>query len=417
MTTTPSFPRKRAASDSRMAVQSSGFVRLGDCCKFYSGGTPAKGTAQYWNGDIPWFSPKDIKTFDLCVAQDRISKLAIAESATQLIMPGTILVVGRSGVLAHTLPVGIVRQPSTFNQDIKAIVPSDAFDPEFVALYLRAKQPHVLADGVKRGPTVHSLVANFLEDLEIPTLQLPEQRHIAARLKAQLAEVDTARQAAQAQVREAGLLRQRLLRQTFDALHDAPRKVLGEWAKTTSGSTPPRGDKRYWSPAEIPWVKTGEVAFAPISTTEEAISRQALEECSLTLLPPQSVLIAMIGQGKTRGQSAILQIEAVTNQNCFAILPNDSWDATFLYHWLMASYKDLRELSASRGGSQSALNGALLNALEIPAPDIDTQRHLVTRLQAQLAQADAIAHAAAAQLAEIERLPQRLLAKAFAAPA
>ena len=247
----------------------------------------------------------------------------------------------------------------------------------------------------------------------VPWVPRANQRRIAARLKAQLAEVDTARQAAQVQVREAGLLRQRLLRQTFDALHDVPRKVLGEWAHTTSGSTPPRGDKRYWSPAEVPWVKTGEVAFAPITATEEAISRQALAECSLTLLPPQSVLIAMIGQGKTRGQSAILQIEAVTNQNCFAILPNDSWDATFLYHWLMASYKDLRELSASRGGSQSALNGALLNALEIPAPDIDTQRHLVSRLQAKLAQADAIAHAAAAQLAEIERLPQRLLAQAF----
>lgn len=286
-------------------------------------------------------------------------------------------------------------------------------DSEFLSLWIRLQAKAGTFEDQNAKTTIAHLPLVRLEQLQVPALPIIEQRRIAARLKAQLAEVDTARQAAQAQVRDAGLLRQRLLRQTFDALADGPHKVLGEWAKTTSGSTPSRDDKRYWSPTEIPWVKTGEVAFAPITATEESISKQALAECSLTLLPPQSVLIAMIGQGKTRGQSAILQIEAVTNQNCFAILPNDSWDATFLYHWLMASYKDLRELSASRGGSQSALNGALLNALEIPAPDIDTQRHLVTRLQSQLVQADAIARAAAAQLAQIERLPQRLLAQAF----
>lgn len=255
------------------------------------------------------------------------------------------------------------------------------------------------------------------EDAYKQLIRLPEtkdeQRQIAARLKAQLAEVETARQAAQVQVRDAELLRQRLLRQTFATLHDAPCKVLGGWARTTSGTTPSRGDKGYWSPAEIPWVKTGEVAFAPVAHTEESISRQALAECSLTLLPPRTVLVAMIGQGKTRGQSAILEIEATTNQNCFAILPNETWDEEFMHHWLMASYEDLRELSASRGGSQSALNGALLNALEIPTPDVDDQRRLVTHLKIQLAEAAAIAQAAAAQLAEIERLPQRLLAQVF----
>jgi type I restriction enzyme S subunit len=240
-----------------------------------------------------------------------------------------------------------------------------------------------------------------------------DQRQIAARLKAQLAEVETARQAAQVQLRDADFLRQRLLRQTFDALADGPHKVLGEWASTTSGSTPSRGDKRYWSPAEIPWVKTGEVAFAPIFRTEEAISKQALAECSLTLLPPQAVLIAMYGQGKTRGQSAILEIEATTNQACFAILPNDTWEADFLHHWLMASYVDLRSLSDGRGGNQANLNGGLLNALEIPAPNIDDQRRIVAQLKQQLAAADALRTALEQQLRDLDALPQRILALAF----
>lgn len=260
---------------------------------------------------------------------------------------------------------------------------------------------------------MRNIAQGVIASIPIDLPSLDEQLRVATRLKAQLAEVETARQAAQVQVRDANLLRQRLLRQAFDDLRDVPHKVLGEWASTTSGSTPSRGDKRYWSPAEIPWVKTGEVAFAPIAATEESISRRALAECSLTLLPPKSVLIAMYGQGKTRGQSALLEIEAATNQACFAILPNETWDADFMHHWLMASYDDLRGLSDGRGGNQANLNGGLLNALEIPAPDVDEQRRIVARLRAQLAEADSVAQAASAQLADIERLPQRLLARAF----
>ena len=190
-------------------------MRLSDCCDFYSGGTPEKHKAEYWKGNIPWFSPKDIKTFDLTSAQDFISESAVRESATRLIESGTILVVGRSGVLAHTLPVGIVRQRSAFNQDIKALAPKAGHDADFIALYLRARQQEVLGDGVKRGPTVHSLISNFLEALEVPNLPFPEQRRIAARLKAQLAEVETARQAATAQLAEIERLPQRLLAQAF----------------------------------------------------------------------------------------------------------------------------------------------------------------------------------------------------------
>lgn len=302
---------------------------------------------------------------------------------------------------------------------ISRLVPKrSAVDPQYLIYALTCWHVLGVTEKFQTATTgIRNLqIKQYLEhEIQLPSL--PEQVRIAASLKAQLAEVETARQAAQRQVREAGLLRSRLIEQAFDALEDVPHKKLGEWAKTTSGSTPARGDKRYWSPAEIPWVKTGEVAFAPIMATEEHVSRQALAECSLTLLPIGSVLIAMYGQGKTRGQSAVLGVEATTNQACFAILPNDTWDPEFMQYWLMASYEDLRELSDGRGGNQANLNGALLNALDIPAPEIDDQHRIVTRLKSQLAEADAIAQAAAAQLAEIERLPQRLLAQAFAAAA
>lgn len=253
---------------------------------------------------------------------------------------------------------------------------------------------------------IAGLIISWPEDKE-------KQRQIAARLKAQLAEVEVARQAAQCALSDTRLLRVRMLKAFFAELDAAPKKRLGDYAETTSGSTPSRGNKQYWQPGEIAWVKTGEVAFAPITATEEAISKLALAECSLTLLPPKTILIAMYGQGKTRGQSAVLEIPATTNQACFAILPNETWEPDFLHLWLKASYQDLRDLSENRGGNQANLNGALLNALEVPAPSKTEQQHMVARIQAAMTEIDALENSSKATLEDINRLPNRVLAQAF----
>ncbi|MET4631216.1 restriction endonuclease S subunit [Bradyrhizobium sp. I1.8.5] len=240
-----------------------------------------------------------------------------------------------------------------------------------------------------------------------------EQSNIVATLKAQLAAAETARQAARMLLQDAAALRARVLREALTRHASAPRKVLGEHAHTTSGSTPSRSDKRYWQRGEIPWVKTSEVAFAPIKATEELVSRLALADCSLTLLPPKTVLVAMYGQGKTRGQSAILEIEAATNQACFAILPNETWEPEFLYFWLMSSYQNLRNLSDDRGGNQANLNGALLNALEIPTPASADQHETVLRIKAAFREIDALASASKMMRDDLDKLPPRILAQAF----
>jgi type I restriction enzyme S subunit len=248
---------------------------------------------------------------------------------------------------------------------------------------------------------------------EIPSAGVDQQRQIAARLQAQLAEVETARQAAQVQLSDTRLLRARMLKAFFAELDTAPKEKLGEHAKTTSGSTPSRSNRQYWQHAEIARVQTGEVAFAPITATEEAISKLALAECSLTLLSPKIILIAIIGQGKTRGQSAILEIPATTNQNCFAIMPNDTWEPDCLYLWLKSSYQDLRDLSEDRGGNQANLNGALLKALEVPAPSKPEQQHIVARMQAAMTEIDAIEQSSKVARDDIHRLPNCILAQTF----
>jgi type I restriction enzyme S subunit len=245
-----------------------------------------------------------------------------------------------------------------------------------------------------------------------PTTKKAQQR-IAAQLRVRLTEVAVAQQAAETQTHDWMLLRQRVLRDALATLKDAPRKKLGEHAPTSSGTTPSRGSKRYWEPGEIPWVKTGEIVFAPIYETEESISSLALKECSLALLPRRTVLIAMYGQGKTRGQSAVLEIPAAINQACFAILPNKTWDSDFLFYWFLANYQELRSLSDDRGGNQANLNGALLKALEIPAPDIQKQLKISRLIKAALIELDLLQIANKTILFDLRRLPQSLLSQAF----
>jgi len=289
----------------------------------------------------------------------------------------------------------------------------EELDPSYLFCYVQSRTFIGPLVDLTKGALYPAVTDKQVLAQTIPWVPVEEQRRIAARLKAQLAEVETARQAAQAQEQDIALLRCRLLNDVFASLDDAPLRVLGDHASTTSGTTPSRGNSLYWEPAEIPWVKTGEVAFAPITQTEEAASKLALAECSLTLLPPKTVLVAMYGQGKTRGQSGILEIAATTNQACFAILPNETWEPEFLYYWLVASYQDLRDLSEDRGGNQANLNGALLKALEIPAPEKSQQQQIVHRIKTALAELDALDAANKALRVDLEQLPQRLLAQAF----
>lgn len=188
-----------------------------------------------------------------------------------------------------------------------------------------------------------------------------------------------------------------------------PLKVLGENAVTTSGVTPSRDNSMFWQPPEIPWVKTGEVNFSPIVEVGEAISKRALADCSLMLLPPKTVLVAITGEGRTRGRSAVLELQGTTNQHCFAILPNDTWDADFLQLWLRSQYSNLRKLSSGRGGSRSALSGAQLNALKVPAPDKTEQRRIVRRVKTQLVEAEAACQAAQFQLREVGQLADAIV--------
>lgn len=287
-------------------------------------------------------------------------------------------------------------------------------DREFLAFLLRTERVVSAAMSEKTGSRMPRADMDALLDVEvfIPESEA-QQRIISGRLRVQLATVEQARQAAEVQLRDTRLLCACMFRAFFAEVDEAPKKRLGDYAHITSGVTPARDNSSYWQPAEVAWVKTGEIGFSPITSVKESISKKAMTECSLTLLPPKTVLIAITGEGKTRGRSAVLEISATTNQHSVAVLPNETWDANFLQLWMQSSYHDLRELSEGRGGSRSALSGAQIKALKVPAPGKIEQQHIVARFQAAMTEIDAIENSSKAAVEDINRLPNRLLAQAF----
>ncbi|WP_128916155.1 restriction endonuclease subunit S [Bradyrhizobium nanningense] len=153
-------------------------VALGEIVEIRGGGTPSKSNPAFWNGDIPWVSPKDMKRWDIDDAEDKITSEAIEKSATNVIPPNAILVVNRSGILKHTLPVGITRREVAINQDLKALICGQRAHPDYVAHILKAAEPIVLK--WVRATTADNFSTENLGSLEIPLPRLDEQRRIAA---------------------------------------------------------------------------------------------------------------------------------------------------------------------------------------------------------------------------------------------
>jgi type I restriction enzyme S subunit len=288
-------------------------VKLGDVAQTASGGTPSRGNRSYYGGDIPWIKSGELPDGEIVFVEESITQAALDNSSAKLVPEGT-LVIAMYGATVGKL--GILTFPAATNQAVCAITPTDKLDRNFLFYWLLQIRPSLLEKSF--GGAQPNISQTLIRNLEIPDIGISDQRRIAARLKAQLAEVETAHQAAEVQLADAKLLQARMLDSIFSVLDSAPRKRIGDEAETTSGTTPARGQKTFWEPAEIPWVKTGEIAFVPITRTEEFVSKKALKECSLRLLPKKTVLVAMYGQGKTRGQSALLE---VTQRNVGAGVP------------------------------------------------------------------------------------------------
>ena len=154
-------------------------------------------------------------------------------------------------------------------------------------------------------------------------------------------------------------------------------KKLGEIAKCYSGATPKTNISNYWDNGTIPWMNSGEVNLGRVFQTEKKITQLGYDSCSTKMVPPHTVVVALAGQGKTRGTVAITEIELCTNQSLCAIeVQQDIVNSYFLWHYLRGQYQTLRRIS-SGDGTRGGLNQNMIRNFEIPVPPMAVQRKIV----------------------------------------
>lgn len=220
------------------------------------------------------------------------------------------------------------------------------------------------------GVNINNIRGEHIDNLEIPLPSFSEQKAIAEKLdkvssliekrKQQLSLLDT-------------LVKSKFV-EMFGGIHDSYKysyRAVEKLADVVSGGTPSRDYVDYWKEGTIPWVKTTELQNNLITKTEEFITERGLTNSSAKIVPANTVLIAMYGQGKTRGMTGLLGIEACTNQACACILPSAKINHKYLWYYFILSYENLRNMA--KGGNQPNLNSNIIKKYLVLYPPMELQ--------------------------------------------
>ena len=165
-------------------------------------------------------------------------------------------------------------------------------------------------------------------------------------------------------------------------------KSIGSFAQCVAGATPNSKDPSLWD-GNIPWMSSGEVNKRIIRSTDRCITQRGFDSCSTKMIPAGAVVVALAGQGKTRGTVARTRIELCTNQSLCAIISDANVDSDFLFHYLVSQYNNLRAVS-SGDGTRGGLNLKMIREYRVPVPPLEVQREIVrildqfTTLEAEL---------------------------------
>ena len=251
---------------------------------------------------------------------------------------------------------------------------------KYVYYFLKQQEPYFQKLGSKMQ--MPQIALPDTEKFQIPLPPLSVQQEIVrildkfTQLEAELeAELDCRK-------RQYEYYRNKLL--TFNEIGEGTEivwKTLGEVAiKIYSGGTPKTGESEYWEKGTIPWMSSGEVNLGTIYQTEKFITEEGLANSSAKFVPVDSLVIALAGQGKTRGKVARIKIKLTTNQSLAALtFESNKVCSDYVYHYMVTQYEKLRQIS-SGSGTRGGLNLQMISNFPIPLPPLSEQQRIATIL-------------------------------------
>lgn len=258
-----------------------------------------------------------------------------------------------------------------------------------------------------RTTGLHNLQTDsYVSSVEIQDRSIEEQHKIADTLD-KISDLIAKRRK---QLEKLDMLVKSRFIELFGGIHDSmqyPYVTIESFTSVMSGGTPDRGTPAYWQEGNIRWVKTTELQNCVITDTEEKITQVGMDNSSAKLIPVDSVLIAMYGQGKTRGMTGYTAVECTTNQACACILPSETVNQKYLWQYMILSYDKLRDMA--KGGNQPNLNVGIIKKFPVLMPPLELQEQFASFVD----KVDKSKSAVQNSLEKLEILKKSLMQKYF----
>ena len=274
-------------------------------------------------------------------------------------------------------PIGALnyaKEECCIGRGLAAITPDrNKVSQDFIYWALKGKKAELNDKG--NGSTFKAISRKILEQTMIPDINFEQQHKCAENLEKIYGIIQNRRKELLALD---DLIKARFV-EMFGSIHEStkyPYIAVKDLTDVISGGTPSRDRSEYWYNGTIPWVKTTELQNNVIKNVDEHITESGLAGSSAKMVPIGTVLVAMYGQGKTRGMTAYLGIEASTNQACACILPSEKIDSMFMWKYIELSYDKLRSLA--QGAGQPNLNGNMIKNFQVLVPPIELQKEFVS---------------------------------------
>lgn len=368
-----------------------------------SGTTPPSSEQKwYQDGDVPWVTTGELNEGTLVKTKASVTREAIETfSALQIHQPGALIIAMYGATIGKTAILGT---EATSNQACCVLDEPHRFETRFVWRYFQAFREVIVALFALGGGQPN-ISQSTIASLRLPSPPLPEQQAIADYLDDETQRIDTLIAELREMIRLLKEKRQALISHCVTKgldptvpMKDSGVEWLGEvpegWevvriglvASVSNGTTPSREKADYWEAGTVPWVSSAEVNQGIVTTPTDYVTIRATIDCGMRTIRQGSVLIGLIGQGRTRGMSALLQFDACINQNVAAIEPNEKASAEYVRHYLQHAYEPIRQLG--RGGQQDALNNELVRSIIMPLPAIEEQRAIAAHLDRETAKID-----------------------------
>ena len=343
-------------------------MKLTDVCDFQGGSQPPK---EEWSFEEQDGYIRMLQIRDFTQSEKVIPEYIKVSNSTKTCEVDDILI-ARYGASIGKILTGLA---GAYNVAIMRTIPDTSkVQKRYLYYYLRSPyfQNAILNVGSRAAQAGFN--KEDLSKLEIECPALIEQDEIVSVLE----KVESVIQKRKQELKLLDDLIKARFVEMFGSIHDSreyPYVAVKDLTDVIRGGTPSRDYIEYWENGTIPWVKTTELQNNVITSVDEYITTLGLAESSAKLVPAGTVLVAMYGQGKTRGMTAYLDIEASTNQACACILPSEKIESMFLWKYFELSYDKLRSLA--QGAGQPNLNGNMIKNFKVLVPPIAMQKDYI----------------------------------------